>query len=79
MNGHINYVQSRHQRLEPTADHFTVSVSDGKHSSAHVEFYIVITPTNDEVPEFVTQNITVSNNMYLKHCRQMQNETRVPF
>lgn len=56
-------MQSRHQGLEPTADHFTVCVSDGKHSSAHVAFYIVITPTNDEVPEFVTQNITVSTNM----------------
>uniref|UniRef100_A0A8C6MF79 FRAS1-related extracellular matrix protein 1 n=1 Tax=Nothobranchius furzeri TaxID=105023 RepID=A0A8C6MF79_NOTFU len=59
VEGHINYVQSRHQREEPTADHLMLCVSDGKHSSAHVPFYIIINPTNDEAPEFVTQNITV--------------------
>nr|XP_020450558.1 FRAS1-related extracellular matrix protein 1 isoform X2 [Monopterus albus] len=57
--GHVNYVQSRHQRMEPTADQFLLYVSDGKHSSAHVPFYIIINPTNDEVPEFVARNITV--------------------
>ncbi|KAG7497769.1 FRAS1-related extracellular matrix 1 isoform X1 [Solea senegalensis] len=59
MDGHVNYVQSRHQRMEPTADHFMLCVSDGKHSSAHVPFYIIIDPTNDEIPEFMTRNITV--------------------
>uniref|UniRef100_A0A3P9C444 Fras1 related extracellular matrix 1a n=1 Tax=Maylandia zebra TaxID=106582 RepID=A0A3P9C444_9CICH len=57
--GHVNYVQSRHQRVEPTADHLMLCVSDGKHSSAHVSFYIIINPTNDEVPELVAHNITV--------------------
>ncbi|XP_070785815.1 FRAS1-related extracellular matrix protein 1a isoform X3 [Enoplosus armatus] len=59
MDGHVNYVQSRHQRMEPTADQFMVCVSDGKHSSAHVPFYVIINPTNDEIPEFVARNITV--------------------
>ncbi|KAM9400758.1 FRAS1-related extracellular matrix protein 1a isoform 1-T2 [Salvelinus alpinus] len=59
MNGHVNYVQSRHQRIEPTADQFMLCVSDGKHTSAHVHFYIIITPINDEVPEFLARNITV--------------------
>lgn len=59
-DGHVNYVQSRHQRMEPTSDQFMLCVSDGKHSSAHVPFYIIINPTNDEIPEFVVQNITVS-------------------
>ncbi|XP_041821251.1 FRAS1-related extracellular matrix protein 1a [Chelmon rostratus] len=58
-DGHVNYVQSRHQRMEPTADQFMLCVSDGKHSSAHVPFYIIINPTNDEIPEFVARNITV--------------------
>ncbi|XP_006810522.1 FRAS1-related extracellular matrix protein 1-like, partial [Neolamprologus brichardi] len=57
--GHVNYVQSRHQGVEPTADHLMLCVSDGKHSSAHVSFYIIINPTNDEVPELVAHNITV--------------------
>ncbi|XP_068611805.1 FRAS1-related extracellular matrix protein 1a [Brachionichthys hirsutus] len=59
IDGHVNYVQSRHQRMEPTADQFMLSVYDGKHSSAHVPFYIIINPTNDEIPEFMARNITV--------------------
>ncbi|XP_075682835.1 FRAS1-related extracellular matrix protein 1 [Rhinoderma darwinii] len=55
----INYVQSRHQRIEPTADQFTLYVTDGKHHSLEKPFYIVIHPTNDEVPEFMARNITV--------------------
>ncbi len=62
MDGHVNYVQSRHQRMEPTADQFMLCVSDGEHTSAHVPFYIIINPTNDEVPEFVARNFTVSLN-----------------
>ncbi|XP_068443909.1 FRAS1-related extracellular matrix protein 1a isoform X1 [Clinocottus analis] len=59
IDGHVNYVQSRHQRMEPTADQFVFCVSDGKHSSAHVPFYIIINPINDEIPQFVARNITV--------------------
>ncbi|KAM4714914.1 FRAS1-related extracellular matrix protein 1a isoform 2-T2 [Anableps anableps] len=57
--GHINYVQSRHQRMEPTADQLMLCVSDGKHNSANIPFYIIINPTNDEIPEFMAHNITV--------------------
>ncbi|XP_060055572.1 FRAS1-related extracellular matrix protein 1 isoform X2 [Erinaceus europaeus] len=56
---HINYVQSRHLRMEPTADQFTMYVSDGKRHSIEIPFYVIINPTNDEVPDFVVQNITV--------------------
>ncbi|XP_066113376.1 FRAS1-related extracellular matrix protein 1 isoform X2 [Saccopteryx bilineata] len=56
---HINYVQFRHLRVEPTADQFTVYVTDGKHRSSEMPFYIIINPTNDEAPDFVVQNITV--------------------
>lgn len=56
---HINYVQSRHLRMEPTADQFLVYVTDGKHRSLEIPFYITINPTNDEAPDFVVQNITV--------------------
>ncbi|KAM6909056.1 FRAS1-related extracellular matrix protein 1a [Xenentodon cancila] len=59
IHGHVNYVQSRHQRMEPTADQFMLCASDGKHSSAHIPFYIIINPINDEVPEFMARNITV--------------------
>ncbi|XP_071782184.2 FRAS1-related extracellular matrix protein 1a [Centroberyx gerrardi] len=59
IDGHVNYVQSRHQRMEPTADQFMLCLSDGKHSSADVPFHIIISPTNDEIPEFVARNITV--------------------
>lgn len=60
VDGHINYVQSRHQRLEPTADQFKLSVSDGRRVSAPLPFYVLIKATNDEVPEFEAHNITVS-------------------
>lgn len=58
---HINYVQARHVRMEPTADQFVVCVSDGKQRSLEIPFYIVIRPMNDEVPDFEVQNITVRN------------------
>lgn len=56
---HINYVQSRHRGVEPTADQFVVYVTDGKHRSLEMPFSVIIHPTNDEVPDFVVQNITV--------------------
>lgn len=59
MNGHINYVQSRHQRIEPTEDQFMLYVSDGKHRSLDTPFYIIISPINDEIPELLARNITV--------------------
>lgn len=61
IEGNINYVQSRHQNMEPTADQFMLCVSDGKHNSAHIPFYVIINPMNDEAPEFETHNITVSS------------------
>ncbi|KAK2860526.1 hypothetical protein Q7C36_004692 [Tachysurus vachellii] len=59
LNGHINYVQSRHQRIEPTADQFMLYISDGKHQSSAIPFYIIIKPTNDESPDFLARNIGV--------------------
>nr|XP_048308953.1 FRAS1-related extracellular matrix protein 1 isoform X1 [Myodes glareolus]XP_048308954.1 FRAS1-related extracellular matrix protein 1 isoform X1 [Myodes glareolus] len=56
---HINYVQSRHLRVEPTADQFTVYATDGKGRSLETTFHVIINPTNDEAPDFVVQNITV--------------------
>ncbi|KAM9367841.1 FRAS1-related extracellular matrix protein 1 [Phaethornis superciliosus] len=55
----INYVQARHMRMEPTADHFVLHVTDGLHRSAETPFFVLINPTNDEVPEFIARNITV--------------------
>ncbi|XP_056605468.1 FRAS1-related extracellular matrix protein 1a [Triplophysa dalaica] len=59
LNGHINYVQFRHQRMEPTTDQFMLRVSDGKQQSSPVPFYIIISPTNDEIPDLLARNITV--------------------
>nr|XP_038026307.1 FRAS1-related extracellular matrix protein 1 isoform X11 [Anas platyrhynchos] len=55
----INYVQARHMRTEPTTDHFVLYVTDGLHRSAETPFFVLISPTNDEVPEFIARNITV--------------------
>ncbi|XP_036034922.1 FRAS1-related extracellular matrix protein 1 isoform X1 [Onychomys torridus] len=56
---HINYVQSRHLRVEPTADQFMVYATDGEQRSLETTFHVIINPTNDEAPDFVVQNITV--------------------
>ncbi|XP_075037866.1 FRAS1-related extracellular matrix protein 1-like [Mixophyes fleayi] len=58
-SGYIRYVQSRHERMEPTADFFMVSVTDSIHKSMTVPFYIVIKPTNDEPPQLHVKNITI--------------------
>ncbi|XP_014107672.1 PREDICTED: FRAS1-related extracellular matrix protein 1 [Pseudopodoces humilis] len=55
----INYVQARHLQMEPTEDKFVLYVTDGLHRSAEIPFFVLISPTNDEVPEFITRNITV--------------------
>ncbi|XP_069794621.1 FRAS1-related extracellular matrix protein 1b [Narcine bancroftii] len=57
--GHINYVQSIHNQMEPTADHFMISVSDAVHKSMAVPFYVIINPINDETPELQLGNITI--------------------
>ncbi|XP_061489211.1 FRAS1-related extracellular matrix protein 1-like isoform X3 [Rhineura floridana] len=57
--GYINYVQSKHEHLEPSTDHFMVSVSDGFHKSLAIPFYIIIDPVNDEIPELQLRNFTV--------------------
>ncbi|XP_058682201.1 FRAS1-related extracellular matrix protein 1 [Poecile atricapillus] len=55
----INYVQARHLQMEPTEDKFVLYVTDGLHRSPEIPFFVLINPTNDEVPEFITRNITV--------------------
>ncbi|XP_061748870.1 FRAS1-related extracellular matrix protein 1-like [Nerophis ophidion] len=59
IDGQVNYVQSRHQKTEPTTDHFVLCVSDGRFSSGPLPFNVVIKPTKDEIPEFSAENITV--------------------
>ncbi|CAH6790495.1 Frem1 [Phodopus roborovskii] len=56
---HINYVQSMHLSVEPTADQFMVYATDGEQRSLETAFHIIINPTNDEAPDFVVQNISV--------------------
>ncbi|XP_016295777.1 FRAS1-related extracellular matrix protein 1-like [Sinocyclocheilus anshuiensis] len=58
-SGFINYVQSVHKGVEPTADFFTITVSDGIQRSAPLPFYIIINPTNDEIPSLLLSNFTV--------------------
>ncbi|KAL2079429.1 hypothetical protein ACEWY4_025173 [Coilia grayii] len=59
LQGHINYVQSRHQRMEPTRDQLMICVTDGNRRSAPAPLYVIINPTNDEPPDFLARNITV--------------------
>lgn len=54
--------------MEPTEDHFSVSVSDGVHKSEPVPFYIVINPANDEAPSLFLHNFTVSYTFISSAC-----------
>lgn len=67
-SGFINYIQSIYQGVEPTADHFNVSVTDGVHKSEPVPFYIVINPMNDETPSLFLHNFTVSHTFTSSAC-----------
>uniref|UniRef100_A0A3Q3W4V2 C-type lectin domain-containing protein n=1 Tax=Mola mola TaxID=94237 RepID=A0A3Q3W4V2_MOLML len=57
--GFINYIQSESEGVEPTVDQLSVSVSDGLHRSTPTPLYIIISPTNDEMPSLLLTNFTV--------------------
>ncbi|XP_073499840.1 FRAS1-related extracellular matrix protein 1-like isoform X2 [Phyllobates terribilis] len=57
--GYIRYVQSRHERVEPTSDFFMISITDSVHRSMIVPFYIMIKAINDEEPRLHVRNITI--------------------
>ncbi|XP_063776484.1 FRAS1-related extracellular matrix protein 3 [Pseudophryne corroboree] len=63
--GHIYYVQSIHQEVEPIEDRFTFRCSDGVSFSQPLFFPIVIIPMNDEKPEIFTREFIVMEGMSL--------------
>ncbi|XP_029622601.1 FRAS1-related extracellular matrix protein 2a [Salmo trutta] len=61
--GHVYYIQSIHNGLEPVEDRFTFRCSDGINFSKRHFFPIVIIPANDEKPEIYLREIVVMEGM----------------
>ena len=59
-DGMVNYVQSRHEGVEPLQDSLVVYVTDGALRSVPVTLRVFIVPQNDELPQLRIQNITVA-------------------
>nr|XP_032822130.1 FRAS1-related extracellular matrix protein 1 [Petromyzon marinus]XP_032822131.1 FRAS1-related extracellular matrix protein 1 [Petromyzon marinus] len=57
--GHVNYVQSRHEHVEPTGDQLSLHATDGERRSRDLVLHVLIAPANDEPPALVARNITV--------------------
>ncbi|XP_023221594.1 FRAS1-related extracellular matrix protein 1-like [Centruroides sculpturatus] len=58
-DGYVNYVQSKHRKIEPESDEFRVYVTDGIHNSSAVLIFVNIILRNDEEPQVSANNITV--------------------
>ncbi|KPP80327.1 hypothetical protein Z043_100032, partial [Scleropages formosus] len=61
--GHIYYVQSIHQAVEPVEDRFAFRCTDGINFSDRHFFPIVIIPSNDEKPEMYMREFVVMEGM----------------
>ncbi|XP_006816147.1 FRAS1-related extracellular matrix protein 1 [Saccoglossus kowalevskii] len=60
VDGNIYFMQSVHEGVEPTSDWFVVYADDGKNISPQVTLNVMILPQNDEVPNFVSNDITLN-------------------
>ncbi|XP_077981131.1 FRAS1-related extracellular matrix protein 1-like [Glandiceps talaboti] len=58
--GNINYVQSKHEGVEPVSDEFVLYATDGINISPQLTFSVIIIPQNDETPNFISADITLN-------------------
>uniref|UniRef100_A0A8C4YTM9 FRAS1-related extracellular matrix protein N-terminal domain-containing protein n=1 Tax=Gopherus evgoodei TaxID=1825980 RepID=A0A8C4YTM9_9SAUR len=58
--GYINYVLSKNECSEPTANRFMLPVCNDLRKSTVMPFYVVINPVNDEILDLQFGNITVT-------------------
>ena len=61
----VNYVQSRHENIEPSLDQFAVVCSDGNNTSPETVVNVLIAPTNDEKPVPLIRDFVVLENDFL--------------
>lgn len=56
----INYIQASHKGVEPTSDSFEFYATDGKLNSLSHTAYITIRPINDEEPDVMLNDFSVT-------------------
>lgn len=60
LDGSINYVQANHRGVEPLLDEFELYATDGNLKSSPKSITITIVPANDEAPDLMLKDFTVS-------------------
>jgi len=65
--GKVNYVQSRHMKIEPDMDNFNLRCFDGNNTSSEVKVHVSISPVNDEPPILFVQKqiVCIEDNLVI--------------
>ena len=65
--GKVNYVQSKHKKIEPDMDSFSIRCFDGNNTSSEIKVHVSISPVNDETPLLFVQKqiVCIEDNLVI--------------